>query len=234
MPEKSCNASYQELYSIQDRILKVLEGTGPVFYLTGGTALSRFDLHHRYSDDLDFFTHDESRFVDTVTRTVAALRDIGISVEVETLGRDFARVMTSGKYPRGDLLLKIDFVNEKDIPRFGDLLVYREFSRVDNWRNILSNKITALPRQEAKDVADVWFICRKYPFRWDEIMREAECKEAVEEMLIADLLRTFPEEELSGIKWVRPISLEGFRQDRDRILRDIVTKRGNSLAGSDA
>jgi len=65
-------------------------------------------------------------------------------------------------------------------------------------------------------------------------MREAECKEAVEEMLIADLLRTFPEEELSGIKWVRPISLEGFRKDRDRILRDIVTKRGNSLAGSDA
>lgn len=26
------------------------------FYLTGGTALAAFYLHHRYSEDLDFFS----------------------------------------------------------------------------------------------------------------------------------------------------------------------------------
>ena len=28
------------------------------FYLTGGTALAAFFLHHRLSEDLDFFTAD--------------------------------------------------------------------------------------------------------------------------------------------------------------------------------
>ena len=31
------------------------------FYLTGGTALAEFYLHHRYSDDLDFFTRKQGR-----------------------------------------------------------------------------------------------------------------------------------------------------------------------------
>ena len=30
-----------------------------VFYLTGGTALSAFYLHHRLSEDLDFFTESD-------------------------------------------------------------------------------------------------------------------------------------------------------------------------------
>ena len=29
------------------------------FYLTGGTALAEFYLHHRYSEDLDFFSEHE-------------------------------------------------------------------------------------------------------------------------------------------------------------------------------
>jgi len=29
------------------------------FYLTGGTALAAFYLHHRYSEDLDFFSETE-------------------------------------------------------------------------------------------------------------------------------------------------------------------------------
>ncbi len=29
------------------------------FYLTGGTALAAFYTHHRYSEDLDFFSEDE-------------------------------------------------------------------------------------------------------------------------------------------------------------------------------
>ena len=29
------------------------------YYLTGGTALAEFYLHHRYSEDLDFFSENE-------------------------------------------------------------------------------------------------------------------------------------------------------------------------------
>lgn len=44
---------YQEkLYPLQNRALNRKNNAPPAFYLTGGTALSRFYLHHRYSEDL--------------------------------------------------------------------------------------------------------------------------------------------------------------------------------------
>ena len=45
---------YKKLYSLQDRVLDVVFGVEDEFYLTGGTALSRFFYAKRYSDDLDF------------------------------------------------------------------------------------------------------------------------------------------------------------------------------------
>lgn len=48
---------YQRLYKFQDQILKVIQQCDTEFYLTGGTALSRCYLDHRYSDDLDFFVN---------------------------------------------------------------------------------------------------------------------------------------------------------------------------------
>jgi hypothetical protein len=46
---------YQQLYKLQDRAIAALQDVLQGFYLTGGTALDRFYLHHRYSEDLDFF-----------------------------------------------------------------------------------------------------------------------------------------------------------------------------------
>jgi len=40
-----------------DRILALVEGSGTDSYLTGGTALSRPYLNHRFSDDLDLFVN---------------------------------------------------------------------------------------------------------------------------------------------------------------------------------
>lgn len=46
------------LYPLQDEVLKIVNDQKTGFYLTGGTALSRGYLHHRLSDDLDFFVND--------------------------------------------------------------------------------------------------------------------------------------------------------------------------------
>jgi len=59
MPEKSY---YNRLYAFQDEIMKVVHRQEVDFYLTGGTALSRFYLNHRYSDDLDFFINQAPDF----------------------------------------------------------------------------------------------------------------------------------------------------------------------------
>lgn len=47
-------------------VLAFIESSGTVFYLGGGTALSRFHYNHRYSDDLDFFTFEEIDFIEVV------------------------------------------------------------------------------------------------------------------------------------------------------------------------
>jgi predicted nucleotidyltransferase component of viral defense system len=48
------------LYPFQDLVLKLIMEVDDTFYLTGGTALGRHYLKHRYSDDLDFFVNWEN------------------------------------------------------------------------------------------------------------------------------------------------------------------------------
>jgi predicted nucleotidyltransferase component of viral defense system len=48
---------YSKLYLMQDKFLPFMHNLGLPFYLTGGTALGRFYLNHRYSEDLDFFVN---------------------------------------------------------------------------------------------------------------------------------------------------------------------------------
>ncbi|MBS1681024.1 MAG: nucleotidyl transferase AbiEii/AbiGii toxin family protein [Bacteroidetes bacterium] len=55
-----------KLYPLQDEILRIVESVNSIFYMTGGTVLSRAYLHHRYSDDLDFFVNQKSDFLKEV------------------------------------------------------------------------------------------------------------------------------------------------------------------------
>ena len=48
-----------KLYPLQDEVLKKLKSLEQPFYLTGGTAVSRGYLHHRYSDALDLFVNND-------------------------------------------------------------------------------------------------------------------------------------------------------------------------------
>jgi hypothetical protein len=53
---------FQQLYPLQDEVLKFLTGLDTGLYLTGGTAASRAYLTHRFSDDLDLFANDAEAF----------------------------------------------------------------------------------------------------------------------------------------------------------------------------
>jgi predicted nucleotidyltransferase component of viral defense system len=232
MSVKPYNKYYKDLYVIQDEVFNIVEHYD--FYLTGGTALSRFYLDHRYSDDLDFFVHQKKDFLPVTREIITKLKAI-FRLETQVLAADFAQILVytdefSKKYQATfQAKLKVDFVNEQEIPRIGELNSFTAFSRVDNLRNILSNKITALTRLEPKDVADIWFICKSLSFNWDEIIHEAEKKEVIEELMIFDLLKTFPLHMFKNIRWVNPVKIEDFERDREIILKDLLTKSPNSL-----
>ena len=223
---------YKDLYVIQDAVFEIVEDYD--FYLTGGSALSRFYLNHRYSDDLDFFVQQKDNFL-AVVREISAKFKLEFNLETRVVTEDFAQVFIHSdefykKYQEHvQAKLKIDFVNEGEVPHFGALKRFDRFSRVDNLRNMLSNKITALSRRETKDIADIWFICKKLSFKWDEIIREADQKEAIEELMVFDLLKTFPTHMFQQIRWIDQIKNEDFEKDRQIMLQDLVSKSHNSL-----
>jgi predicted nucleotidyltransferase component of viral defense system len=53
---------YKALYKMQNNFLDWWKVYDSPFYLTGGTALGRFYLNHRCSEDLDFFVNAEIVF----------------------------------------------------------------------------------------------------------------------------------------------------------------------------
>ncbi|RLA73579.1 MAG: hypothetical protein DRG30_06125, partial [Epsilonproteobacteria bacterium] len=96
---------YRELYSLQDEVLEKVFGVEDEFYLTGGTALSRFYQAKRYSDDLDFFTNSSTRFNFAIKNILAELSK-EFTIENELDSRDFVRIKING-------LLQVDFVNDR-------------------------------------------------------------------------------------------------------------------------
>lgn len=216
------------LYPLQDKVLRITEKLPVDFYLTGGTALGRAYLNHRYSDDLDFFVNDNRDFRQQVEIVIKALKNKNIATEISVTGDDFARVFIK----EGDALLKIDFVN--DIPyRCGETLKTDLFIRTDSVINILSNKLAALSRHSAKDVADIVFISLNYAFNWVEIVREASEKDVwVNAVEICRILDEFPVEKLDELIWVKPINDKGIFNEKLRILiKDILKGSSNTLSG---
>lgn len=104
------------LYPLQDGLLEQVPTDR--LYLTGGTCLSRFYYHHRYSDDLDFFydghRFPQDEFVGVVREYLSALaRDW--KMEMLNAGDQFIRAIVHD----GDLTLKLEFVYE-GFPTIGE------------------------------------------------------------------------------------------------------------------
>ena len=234
MSRKSWTGYYKELFLLQDRVMEIIDNLEVNFYLTGGTALSRFHLNHRYSDDLDFVSHQDPCFGDYIEKITGSLKENHFEVKAYGVSSTFATLHLFNPKAEAKMKLKVDFINEKTVPHFGDLHSYKGFSKIDNIRNILSNKISILFRREPKDLADIWFICRNLEFKWEEIVDEAGKKRLLEEIFVVECLRTFQYEKLSTIKWIQPVNVEDFKRDSDIIIENIITKSENKLYGNKA
>lgn len=146
------------LYPFQDEVLAAAAGVETGFYLTGGTALGRVHLRHRYSEDLDLFVNDDDRFQTWADRLLEKWRSAaGWQLTIQRRDPRFVRALVS----KGELPLKVEFVNDVQ-GRVGIPARHERFGLVDTKENILANKITALlDREEPKDLADVWGLCRR-------------------------------------------------------------------------
>ncbi|MFZ2338426.1 MAG: nucleotidyl transferase AbiEii/AbiGii toxin family protein [Bacteroidales bacterium] len=214
------------LYPLQDKVFGLLTALPVDFYLTGGTALSRAWLNHRYSDDLDFFLNGSGSFKIQTETVIGKMPELNLKFEVLQADADFARLVIY----RGNASLKIDFVN--DIPfRTGIPVATGLYRLTDTMNNILSNKISALSRFAAKDLVDIVFICHELSFDWSQIIDDAFRKDMwVNPVEIAKVIDDFPVSALDEINWINtPPEPEWFRRQLDIIVRDLLQGRANSL-----
>ncbi|MEX0681616.1 MAG: nucleotidyl transferase AbiEii/AbiGii toxin family protein, partial [Balneolales bacterium] len=111
--------NFKENYKLQDKVLSVLSGEIPDFYLTGGTALSRFYLHHRFSEDLDFFADNIENYAGEVLKIRRLLLKVAnVSDDKLLQYESFSRIWIDNGTE-----LKIEVVNDTG-KRWGNPIEY--------------------------------------------------------------------------------------------------------------
>jgi len=213
----------EKLYPFQDGVLNILNQSGTNFFLTGGTALSRAYYNHRYSDDLDFFLCKEFNYDEELNAVLALLREAGYVWDTDKnyVRNKYFTTLIIGNIET-DPILKLDFVKDT-VPHFGDIINTDLFFRTDSIRNIISNKLSAIYRYAAKDIADIREIALHETFDWSLIIHEARHKEAgLELVYISEIMKDMPEKEFETIAWKKKPLWKEFQQDIIQIVSDMI------------
>ena len=211
---------FNHLYPLQDQVLQAISQTQTGFYLTGGTALSRGYLGHRFSDDLDLFTNMDNRFANWCHQIIAALSaSHDWQTNVLRQGQYFMRLMVI----QNDVVLKVECVN--DMPsHIGEIQEHPVLGRLDSLENILANKISALiGRDEPKDLVDVWGLCCHMGLSIKDAITDASSKSAgIYPPDLARRLCSVTEEDWKAVKWINPPTVEQFVTEMQQLGQSLI------------
>ena len=159
------------LTTLQQQVLSLVNQAPEMkhFYLSGGTALAAFYLHHRFSDDLDFFTDEDPNpmAIEAIVKSIA--QTIGTSgTRYEKL---HDRRMFFLKTNDGEL--KLEFTKYPFVQL--DPIEMIDGARVDSLRDVSANKLAALiDRFDPKDFVDLYFILQHTSLK--DVRRDTEQK----------------------------------------------------------
>ncbi len=217
---------YRKLYNLQDKFFTWWSVLKLPFYLTGGTALGRFYLNHRYSDDLDFFVNADPGYSDYISELKSKIeKNFLVNPEQSLFTDDFSRIYIA----EGGVALKIEFVN--DVGYYAGKPVPFRFGLMDTPLNILSNKLTAVvSRDEPKDIFDIVYLSRNYSFHWEQIFYHSKSKSAINEIDVEKRFTSFPVDLLHYVNWLSaPPEVHIFSENLRQIAHDFLLGRKNSL-----
>ena len=222
----SFKKDYNKLYLLQDKFLFWWEKLGLPFYLTGGTALGRFYLNHRFSEDLDFFMNAS----DNYQHYIAVLKNnitshFNVNIQQSLFTEDYTRFFLT----EDDIFLKIELVN--DINYYNGKPLKYSFGLIDSPLNILTNKLTAIiGRDEPKDIFDIIHLSLNYSFNWPEVFEHAKQKAVINELDIEERIVSFPVVWLENVNWLTsPLNMEATGKLLNQIADDFLLGKTNSL-----
>ncbi|MBN1976523.1 MAG: nucleotidyl transferase AbiEii/AbiGii toxin family protein [Anaerolineae bacterium] len=156
-----------------------------MFFLTGGTALAAYYLHHRLSIDLDLFTLGDLALREAAVLVPQLASDLGCRIGRARETEHFRQFLLE---PEGTRPLQIDLVRDFG-PQYGQHKRYGEVI-VDSIENIGANKLTAiLGRTEPKDFVDLYFILHS-GHNFDDLLEKAQGKDlGLQPFFLAGALR---------------------------------------------
>ena len=187
------------------------------FYFTGGTALSIFYLHHRLSDDLDFFSENAFDAKKIMALVQKWTKRLGFKIKVEQI----EEVLIFNLVFRNRQKVKLDFC----------YYPYQRLKRSENINNlaldslldIAVNKLLSInQRTEVKDFVDLYFLKDKFTL-WDLLagVKKKFRFEINPILLAADLLKV---EEFDFLpRMILPLELNK--------MQDYFKKRSREIAG---
>ncbi len=142
------------------------------FYLTGGTALSEFYLHHRESEDIDLFSEDEFPLLPIRSFLGKIAKSCGIQ---KTEEREFMGLKTFFLTFDDRTVLKVDF-NYYPFPRIEKGIKFYSLF-VDSIFDIAVNKIhTISMKPRARDFVDIYCIIKKEGYSVRGLLMAAKAK----------------------------------------------------------
>ncbi|KPA14877.1 protein containing DUF1814 [Candidatus Magnetomorum sp. HK-1] len=224
-----------KLYPFQDGIIEIFKKINIPFYLTGGTAINRCYFNLRYSYDRDYFVNDDKNYSKYRNFAIKALEDYSNEYQFKVMKQsiiaeeNYTQVNLIKNVKNDQIFLKIDMINDI-AKRFGDIQYHDFFGRVDNYFNLISNKLSAIYRFEPKDVADIWIMSKHISFDWKEQFNNAKEKEAgLDVQKVSEIIKNFPVDYIDQIKWSKSIDKKKFINDLSIIAYDLLMGRQNSL-----
>lgn len=197
------------LNSIQKQILSVLvkdSSFTKYFYLSGGTALSEYYLHHRLSDDLDFFTETE---VDKIWLN-SLMKKVKKTINSQKLDieESFNRNLVFFNSSRGKI--KTEFTYYPFVQIEKSTLI--DNLKVDSLTDIAVNKFfTVYQKPTARHFIDLYLILNTEKYSWQKIEKLARIKfetnidliQLGSQLIKAETVRDLPKMliNLPEIKW---------------------------------
>lgn len=142
------------------------------FYLTGGTALSEFYLHHRMSEDLDFFS--EKAF--DLPQVQILVNQIALKLKITDIKYRNQFGLHVFFLHRAKEILKVDF-NNYPFTQLEQQNLYNKKLRIDSLRDIAVNKLQTIATQpRSRDFIDLYFILNEKGWMIEELRKEARNK----------------------------------------------------------
>lgn len=159
----------------QSQILSLLSQNKNIchsFYLTGGTALAEYYLHHRLSEDLDFFSETE---VESES-IFACLKSLKTKAKIKKIDaqKSFNRNLFFLHLSDGDII-KTEFTFFP-FPRIEQKMKIEQLY-VDSLLDIAVNKVfTIYQKPRSRDFIDLYLILHSQKWTIPELVKKARIK----------------------------------------------------------